>query len=87
MYLWITVELIFSSTFTTINGLPDHDAQILTITNLYATINNFLLKQRTRLINNETIMNFQTLQIKKPGNLDIRIHSLTISLTHFCEIS
>ena len=32
------------------NGLSDHDAQILTIKNIYATINRFPLKQRFRLM-------------------------------------
>ena len=27
---------------------------------VYATVNNVTLKQRTRLINNETVVNFQT---------------------------
>jgi hypothetical protein len=44
-----------------INGLSDNNAQILTIKNIYATINRFPLKQRTRLIDNETIMTFHTL--------------------------
>ena len=48
-----------------INGLSDHNAQILTIKNIYAAINTFSLKQRTRLIDNETIMNFQTLLKKE----------------------
>ena len=37
-------------------------------THTYATINRFPLKQRTRLIDNEAVMNFQTV-LKKPGNL------------------
>ena len=51
-----TVNL--SSISPTINGLLDHVAQILTIKNTYATVNKFPLKQRTRLIDNETIMNY-----------------------------
>ena len=47
------------------HGLSDHDSQILTIKNVYATINKFLLNQRTRLIDNETLMNFQTLLKKE----------------------
>jgi ribosomal protein L33 len=50
-----------SSISPIINGLSDHDAQILTVKNIYATLNKFPLKQRTRLTDNETIMNFQTL--------------------------
>jgi hypothetical protein len=44
-----------------INGISDHDAQLLTINNIYAATNKVSLKQRTRLINNDTLTNFQTL--------------------------
>jgi hypothetical protein len=45
-----------SSTSPVINGLSDYDAQFLTINNiLYATTNKIPFKQKTRLINNETI--------------------------------
>ena len=54
-----------SSISPIISGLSDHDAQILTIKNIHATINEFPLKQRTRLIDNETIINFQTLLEKE----------------------
>jgi hypothetical protein len=54
-----------SSISPIINGLSDHDAQILTIKNVYATTNKFPLKQRIKLIDNETIMNFQTLLKKE----------------------
>ena len=54
-----------SSTSPIINGLSDHNAQILTIKNICATINKFSLKQRTRLIDNEIIMNFQALLKRK----------------------
>jgi hypothetical protein len=39
-----------------INGLSDHDAQILTIQNMYATIKRFPFQQKTRLTDNEMIM-------------------------------
>ena len=58
-------KLKSSSISPKINGLSDHDAQILIIKIVYATINKFLLKQGTRLINNETITNFQTQLEKK----------------------
>jgi hypothetical protein len=54
-----------SSTSPPINGLSDHDAQLLTINNIYATTNKIPFKQNTRLINNETITNFQTLLKKE----------------------
>jgi hypothetical protein len=76
-------RLNLSSISLIINGLSDHNAQILTIKTIYATINKFSLKQRTRSVNNETIMNFQTLLKRKHGNLFINIKILTICLTHF----
>jgi hypothetical protein len=54
-----------SSTSPLINGLSDHDAQFLTINNIYATTNKIPFKQKTRLINNEMITNFQTLLKKE----------------------
>ena len=48
------------------NGLSDNDAQILTIKNIYVTINKFpSKKQSIRLIDNETVMNFQILLKKE----------------------
>jgi hypothetical protein len=44
-----------------LNGLSDHDAQLLTINNIYAAIKKVPLKQRTRIINSETLTNFQSL--------------------------
>jgi hypothetical protein len=45
-----------------INCLSDHDAQFLTISNIYAARNKIPLRQRTRSINSNTLTNFQTLQ-------------------------
>ena len=50
-----------SSVSPIINGLSNHDAQILTVKNICETVNKFSLNQRTRLIDSETITNFQTL--------------------------
>jgi hypothetical protein len=50
-----------SYTSPLINGLSDHDAQFLTINNFYAARNKIPLKQRTTLINGDTLTNFQTL--------------------------
>jgi hypothetical protein len=50
-----------SYTSPQINGLSDHDAQFLTINNIYAARNKIPLKQRTRLINSDTLTIFQTL--------------------------
>ena len=52
-------RLNLSSIWPKINGLSDHGAQILKIKNIYATINTFPFKQRTRLVSRETVMNFQ----------------------------
>jgi hypothetical protein len=54
-----------SSASPLINGLSDHDAQLLTINNIYTTTNKIPLKQRIRLINNETITSFQTILKKE----------------------
>jgi hypothetical protein len=54
-------KLKLASTSPIINGLSDHDAQILIIKNIYVTTNKVASKQKNRPINNETIMNFQTL--------------------------
>ena len=50
-----------SSISSIINGLSDYDAPILITKNIHNTINKFPLKQRTKLTDNATIMNFQTL--------------------------
>jgi hypothetical protein len=50
-----------SSTSSIINGLSDHDDQHLVINNTAEADNLISLKQRTRKINTETIMQFQLL--------------------------
>ena len=58
-----------------INVPFDHVAQIVQLKIDIAAINKFLLKQRTRLIDSETIINFKAVLKekkggkKKPGNL------------------
>ena len=47
-----------------INGLSDHDMQILTIDSVYSTINKFPLRQTTRLINNEHSDSAATIQME-----------------------
>ena len=44
-----------------INGLSDHDAQLLTINNIHAATKKVFLQQGTRTINRETFSNFQPL--------------------------
>jgi len=58
-------RLNLSSISPIINGLSDNDAHILTIKNIHAIICKYPSKQRTRLIENETITNFQTLLKKE----------------------
>ena len=50
-----------SITSPLINALSDHDAQLLTIKNIHTANKKASLKQKTRLINSETLTNFQTL--------------------------
>lgn len=52
-------KINLSSISPIIDGLSDHDAQILTIKYICSTINKFPLKQRSRLTDSYTIMNFQ----------------------------
>jgi hypothetical protein len=56
-----SIRFSSSSTSPIINGLSDHDAQYLMINNIAAATNLIPLKQRTRKVNNETIMQFQLL--------------------------
>jgi hypothetical protein len=52
-------RLSSSSTCPIINGLSDHDAQFLTVNNIVPATNIVPLKQSTREINIERIMQFQ----------------------------
>jgi hypothetical protein len=58
-------KINLSTVSSILNGLSYNIVQILTIKNVYATINKSPLKQRTRLIDNGTITNFQTLLTKE----------------------
>jgi hypothetical protein len=57
----VVTSVIFSSSFTSpiVNGLSDHDAQSHVINNSAAEGNCIPVKQRTRTVNDETIMQFQ----------------------------
>jgi hypothetical protein len=48
------IRLNLSSPSPIINGLSDYGPWILTVKNIYATVHKVTLKQRTRLINNES---------------------------------
>jgi len=76
-----------SSTCPITNGLSDQDVQILTIKTIYATIHKSPLKQRTRLIDNETITNFQTLLKQETWESVSTDKNLTLCLTNFYELS
>jgi hypothetical protein len=67
-----------------INGLSDHDAQYLMINNISAASNFIPLKQRTRKVNNETIMQFHLLLKSETWESVQKTVIPTISLTHFC---
>jgi hypothetical protein len=54
-------RLSSSCTSPVVNGLSEHDAQLLTISNITTKVNVILLKQRIRKINNETIAQFKCL--------------------------
>jgi hypothetical protein len=56
-----SIRFSSSSTSPIINGLSDHDAQYLMINNIAAAANLIPLKQRTRKVDNETIMQLQLL--------------------------
>jgi hypothetical protein len=75
-------RLVSSITTPLITGLSDHDAQLLTINNIYAATNKVSLKQRTRLINSDTLTNFQTL-LKHETWESIKPKILTTCLTYF----
>jgi hypothetical protein len=47
-------------TLPLLNGLSDHDAQLLTINNIDAATKKVPLKQRTRITNSETLTNLQS---------------------------
>ena len=46
-------------TLPLITGLSDHDVQLLTINNTFAVTKKVSLKQKTRIINSETLTDFQ----------------------------
>jgi hypothetical protein len=50
-----------SYTSPLIHGISEHDTQLLTINNIYAATNKMPLKQKTVLINCDTLTEFQTL--------------------------
>jgi hypothetical protein len=58
----ITLSLAFA--YPIINELLGHDAQFLTI-NIVAVTNTVLLRQKTRKVNNETVMQFHLLSKNK----------------------
>jgi len=53
--------LNISSISFIIYALSDHNTEILTTESVYSTIKEFPLRQTTILINNEVVMNIQTL--------------------------
>jgi hypothetical protein len=50
-----------ASTFPIIDGLSDHDSQALMVNNVAAANNLIPLEQKTRKVNNQTIVQFQFL--------------------------
>jgi hypothetical protein len=54
-----SARLSSSCTSPIVNGLSDHNAQLLTVNNITTKVNVMPLKQRTRKLINETIAQFQ----------------------------
>jgi hypothetical protein len=63
-----------SYTSPLINGLADHDAQFVTINNIYAATNKIPLKQRTRLINSDGCAMAQVVS-RQPLTAEARVQS------------
>jgi hypothetical protein len=66
-----------------VNGLSDHDAQLLMVNNIIAEVNSTPLKQRIRKINSETIAQFQYLLRNEMWEPVLIMRIQTISLTTF----
>jgi hypothetical protein len=62
-----STRLTSSCTSPVVNSLSDHDSELLTINNITTKVNVIPLKQRTRKISNETIVQFQHLLEKEGG--------------------
>jgi hypothetical protein len=83
----IFVDSIRFSSSPIINGLSDHDAQYPMINNIAAAGYLIPLKQRTRKVNNETIMQFQFLLKSETWESVFKTMIPTKNLTHFCILS
>jgi hypothetical protein len=66
-----------------INGLSDHDAQLLTIDNTYTVTNKVSLKRRKRLIKSDTLTNFQTLLKQEMWESVYRTHNTNYMFNSF----
>ena len=66
-----------------INGLSDHNAQLLTINNTYTVTNKVSLKQRKRLINSDTLTNFHTLPKQEMWESVYRTHNTNYMFNSF----
>jgi hypothetical protein len=60
-----STRLNSSSTSLIVNGMSNHDGQFIIINNIVATANLIPLRQRTRDVNNETVMQFDLLLKKE----------------------
>jgi hypothetical protein len=79
-------RFISSSTSPIISGLSDHDTQYRMINSIAAAGNLIPLKQRTRKVNNETIMQVQLLLKSETWESVLKTMMPRISLTHFCVL-
>jgi hypothetical protein len=89
-----SIRLSPSSVSPIINGLSGHDAQLLTINNIASAVNLIPLKQRTRKINNDTIMQFQLLlmsetweSVYRDQDINNRFHSFLYTALNIFEAS
>jgi hypothetical protein len=81
-----STRLNSSSTSLIINGLSDRDGQHIAINNAVATTTLTPLKQRTRKIDNEKVMQFQLLLRNETCESVHKSKDTNISLTHFCTL-
>jgi hypothetical protein len=61
------IRLNSAFTSPTVNGLSGNGAQFLTIDNIYAATNTVTLKQKTNIISNKRIMDFQNIIENETG--------------------
>jgi hypothetical protein len=94
MFVDSSTRFSSSSTSSIINGPSDHDDQYLMINNIAAAGNLIPLKQTTRKINTETIIQFQLLlknetweTVYKDNDTNNKFNSFFFTVLHISEAS